>query len=113
MKRRYAEGGVFEEGDEVPGNTADMMSASGPMTKKQRLGNLNIDPNAKLTAEERKRFSRLPDTMLPPPAKGKEVGVRKKASKSEVYEKTFAKGGSASSRADGCCSRGKTRGKMV
>jgi len=25
----------------------------------------------------------------------------------------YAKGGSASSRADGCCSKGKTRGKMV
>ena len=33
----------------------------------------------------------------------------------EQYEKTkkFAKGGSASSRADGCAVRGKTRGKMV
>ena len=26
---------------------------------------------------------------------------------------TMAKGGSASSRADGCCTKGKTRGKMV
>lgn len=34
----------------------------------------------------------------------------------EAYEKsrtTFAAGGSASARADGCCQRGKTRGKMV
>lgn len=34
----------------------------------------------------------------------------------EAYEKsrtTFAQGGSASARADGCCQRGKTRGKMV
>jgi hypothetical protein len=28
-------------------------------------------------------------------------------------EKKMAKGGSASSRADGCCIKGKTRGKMV
>jgi hypothetical protein len=28
-------------------------------------------------------------------------------------EKKMAKGGSASSRADGCCVKGKTRGKMV
>jgi len=27
--------------------------------------------------------------------------------------KNMAKGGSASSRADGCCTKGKTRGKMV
>ena len=33
----------------------------------------------------------------------------------ESYEKTkgMKKGGSVSSRADGCCQRGKTRGKMV
>ena len=28
-------------------------------------------------------------------------------------QKGYAKGGSASSRADGCCIKGKTRGKMV
>jgi hypothetical protein len=33
----------------------------------------------------------------------------------EQYQKTkkYAKGGTASSRADGCAQRGKTRGKMV
>ena len=30
-----------------------------------------------------------------------------------IPEKKLAKGGSASSRADGCCIKGKTRGKMV
>ena len=31
----------------------------------------------------------------------------------EQKPKKMAKGGSASSRADGCCTKGKTRGKMV
>jgi hypothetical protein len=30
-----------------------------------------------------------------------------------VKAKKYAKGGSVSSRADGCCSKGKTKGKMV
>ena len=31
----------------------------------------------------------------------------------EAARTTFKKGGTASARADGCCQRGKTRGKMV
>lgn len=31
----------------------------------------------------------------------------------KIKDMGYAKGGSASSRADGCCQRGKTRGKMV
>ena len=30
-----------------------------------------------------------------------------------IKAKKYAKGGSVSSRADGCCSKGKTKGKMV
>ena len=36
-----------------------------------------------------------------------------KAAKQYETNKTYAKGGTASSRADGCAQRGKTRGKMV
>lgn len=35
-----------------------------------------------------------------------------RASRTNVMGDTYAKGGSASSRADGCCTKGKTRGKM-
>ena len=35
------------------------------------------------------------------------------APQQELTVKKMAKGGSASSRADGCCSKGKTRGKMM
>jgi hypothetical protein len=34
-------------------------------------------------------------------------------SKMNAMGDTYAKGGSASSRADGCCTKGKTRGKMM
>jgi hypothetical protein len=33
--------------------------------------------------------------------------------KGGIIEKKFAKGGSASKRADGCATKGKTKGKMV
>jgi hypothetical protein len=36
-----------------------------------------------------------------------------KKSKVNAMGDTYAKGGSASSRADGCCTKGKTRGKMM
>jgi len=36
-----------------------------------------------------------------------------KAAKQYETNKTYAKGGSVSARADGCAQRGKTRGKMV
>jgi hypothetical protein len=50
----------------------------------------------------------------PPDIKDK-LQTMKNQKAAEQYEKTkrFAKGGSASSRADGCAQRGKTRGKMV
>jgi hypothetical protein len=36
-----------------------------------------------------------------------------KKSKVNAMGDTYAKGGTASSRADGCCTKGKTRGKMM
>lgn len=50
---------------------------------------------------------------LPSPPRGQEVSAS--SSTRKVARKAFAKGGSvsASSRADGCAQRGKTRGKMV
>ncbi len=52
-----------------------------------------------------------PDSGAPPPQDidGGSVKPAPKASK----PKKMASGGSASSRADGCAQRGKTRGKMV
>jgi hypothetical protein len=52
-----------------------------------------------------------PDSGAPPPQDidGGSVKPAPKASK----PKKMAAGGSASSRADGCCIKGKTRGKMV
>ena len=56
--------------------------------------------------------SMLPDT--PPIPPGREMGgnIKKKASGGSVYARG-AKVGSASSRADGCAERGKTKGKFV
>lgn len=55
-----------------------------------------------------------------PEAKTFPVADRKKIKEVEIigarkggYVKKMAKGGSASSRADGCAKRGKTRGKMI
>ena len=81
--------------------------APGPMTRAQRMGKMVIGSPGDLTSEERKRFSRMPME----PVEGEEVGMEEK--KAKVYKKKFASGGSASSRADGCARRGKTRGTFV
>ena len=46
------------------------------------------------------------------PARGKEVGVRKASAKTEAYQRKFAKGGYTTA-ADGCVSKGKTKGRFV
>lgn len=79
--------------------------APGPLTRAQRMDRMVIGP--KLPEEERARMSRMPME----PVSGEEVGMQKREEK--VYKKKLAAGGSASSRADGCAQRGKTRGKMV
>jgi hypothetical protein len=55
-----------------------------------------------------------PEEPIPLDIKDKLQDMKNKKA-AENYQKTrkFAKGGSASSRADGCAQRGKTRGKMV
>ena len=80
--------------------------APGPMNRRKRMGNLNIDPKGKLTAEDRRMLNPVLE-----PVPGEEVGMQK--SEEKVYKKKLSAGGSASSRADGCAQRGKTRGKMV
>ena len=91
-----------------PVNTKDGESAPGPLTRDQRMAPLRIGSSSDLTEEERKSFSRR---MPMEPVSGEEVGMQKREEK--VYKKKLAAGGSASSRADGCAQRGKTRGKMV
>ena len=92
---------------EVAAQTAVLEPAgAGPMSRKQLMGQVNIPGALPKDYVHRKE----PDEG---PARGKEVGVRKASSKSEVYERGFAKGGSASSRADGIAKRGKTRGTIV
>ena len=91
MKHRYnTGGGIFREGMEVPANVEDMKSAPGPMPEKQRMGKLNIDKTGKLTPAERRKLERDMKMASDPIPK--------------------AKGGTASSRADGCAMRGLTRG---
>ena len=48
------------------------------------------------------------------PAEGfaKPTSSDTETSKTNAMGDTYAKGGTASSRADGCCTKGKTRGKM-
>ena len=48
---------------------------------------------------------------LPDPKKGAAEGATKGGM--APYLKKMAKGGSASARADGCCVKGKTKGRMV
>jgi len=70
--------------------------APGPMTKKQRMGKMVIGKSSDVTPEERKKIMR-DMTMASDPVPG---------------EKKFSSGGYTKA-ADGCCKKGKTRGKMV
>jgi hypothetical protein len=79
-----------------PANTKDGESAPGPMTKKQRTGKTVIGKPANLTPAERAKIER-DMTMASDPVPG---------------EKKFSSGGYTKA-ADGCCKKGKTRGKMV
>lgn len=80
--------------------------APGPMSRANRMGKRNIDPRGKVTPEDLRMLNPVLE-----PVPGEEVGMQKREEK--VYKKKLAAGGSASSRADGCAQRGKTRGKMV
>ena len=81
--------------------------APGPMNRARRMDRMVIgSPKDRLSAEDRRMLNPVLD-IVP----GEEVGMQKREEK--VYKKKLAAGGSASSRADGCAQRGKTRGKMV
>lgn len=61
-----------------------------------------------------------PDMATPPPPMAmrgpgrKAVGMGPNRAKGgPIKAKKYAKGGSVSSRADGCCTKGKTKGKMM
>jgi len=84
---------------------AEVLEPAGqpPLTRKQRLGKLDIGKDERLNPRD------FPMPMEP--VEGEEVGMEKRQSK--VYKKKFASGGSASSRADGIAQRGKTKGTMV
>ena len=56
--------------------------------------------------------SMLPEKPVIPPGREMGGGIKKKAGGGSVYARG-AKVGSASSRADGCAERGKTKGKFV
>ncbi len=104
MKREYSNGGIYRAEMGMPPMPDE--GAPGPMSRAKRMGKISIDPKAKLTAEDRRMLNPVLD-----PVSGEEVGIQKREEK--VYKKKLAAGGSASSRADGCAQRGKTKGKMI
>ena len=84
---------IFKEGMDVPANIEDMKSAPAPLGKKELMDKVEIGKPSDVTPAQRKKVERDMKMASDP--------IKK------------AGGGSASSRADGCCARGKTRGKMV
>ena len=80
--------------------------APGPMTRAQRMNRMVIGSPKDLRADDRRMLNPVLE-----PVEGEEVGMEER--KSKVYKKKMAAGGSASSRADGCAQRGKTRGTFV
>ncbi len=79
--------------------------APGPLTRAQRMDRMSIGSRKDLRPGDR----RMLEPMLEP-VPGEEVGMEER--KSKVYKKKMASGGYTKA-ADGCCKRGKTRGKFV
>jgi hypothetical protein len=84
-----------------PANIEDMKTAPAPLTEKQRMGKMVIGSRKDLKPGDRRMLNPVLE-----PVEGEEVSVEK------VTKKKFASGGYTRA-ADGCCKRGKTRGKMV
>ena len=68
---------------------------------------------AKKEADTQKGVSRLLDRIRAEGLNKAKPSIGGGAGAGSLDERGFAKGGSASSRADGCAKRGKTRGKML
>ena len=103
MKHRYADGGVYRaEMGEPP-----MPDEGAPrlLSPTQRMNKMVIGGRKDLRPGDR----RLLNPVLEP-IEGEEVGMEER--KSKVYKKKMASGGYTKA-ADGCCKRGKTRGKFV
>lgn len=95
MKRRYADGGKLP-----PAEEAVRTAIAEPVPQ--------VKPEPKRKPKETARPERpFRAEML------KQYGGKMKEPPRDPEGAPLAKGGSASSRADGCCERGKTRGKMV
>ena len=76
--------------ENFPVNDQDGKTAPAPLTEKQRMDKVVIGSRKDLKPGDEEKLSKIPEPVV------------KKAA-----------GGTASSRADGCAQRGKTRGKMV
>jgi len=94
--------------------------APGPLTKKQRMGKMVIGKPANLTPAERRKIERDMKMASDPVSSESEYEAAGRLAKDMPPMRmprspliSYAKGGSASSRADGCCTKGKTKGKMV
>lgn len=132
-KKRFADGGMYDAGNDLPDAGNDLPQDMGRMSggisgglpplrrttptlsddqiagkmKRQKLKD-TYGPNQ----DERDRMER---TDLAAEATGKPTVYRSVDGRSGGMGpiKKMAKGGSASKRADGCCAKGKTKGRMV
>ena len=93
MKRRYNDGGKLPPAEEAVRTAVLEPVEPAPMSEKKRMGKIVIGKPGDVSPAERRKIMRDMKMASDPVPK--------------------AKGGTASSRADGCAMRGKTRGKMV
>ena len=79
--------------------------APGPMSRAKRMDKMVIGSAKDLRPGDRRMLNPVLE-----PVEGEEVGMEEQ--KSKVYKKKMASGGYTKA-ADGCCKKGKTRGKFV
>jgi formiminotetrahydrofolate cyclodeaminase len=110
------EGGGSGGGSGYAAPIAGAIGAAGVLgTTKVMLDKAEKDRAARDTAESAKERLTQKEKQMVQEAKDEEMYQKIKTAPTTKTEmgKAFAKGGSASSRADGCAQRGKTRGTLI
>lgn len=95
--KKYADGGIFREGMEVPQDIDGASAGMPPLTRSAPM-------RTKMPAE---------GPMMKREGRGMAKADMQKKAPSKVAPKKYAKGGSVSARADGIAKKGKTHCKMV
>ena len=112
-KKRFADGGKTE--DDALSPKAPLPFEASPLSDDQIAGMMKVKKLKQTYGPNQDERDRMERTDLTAEATGQPAVYRSVDGRSGGMGpiKKMAKGGSASKRADGCCAKGKTKGRMV